>query len=123
MCTVLVVDPRKPFRSGIRVMLEALGHRVVEASDAPTALAIMDGDDVEVVLVDLASRGLAVTMAIRMDSNVPIVAVTRRDLQIRRDGEQGCFLTIDAPFNFEDLIDTLTKAVAYGRAAAARETF
>jgi hypothetical protein len=34
MYTVLIVDPRKPFRSGIRVMLETVGHRVIEALDA-----------------------------------------------------------------------------------------
>jgi CheY-like chemotaxis protein len=119
----LVVDPRKPFRSGICVMLEALGHRVIEALDAPEALAMMDAYAVEVVLVDLASRGLSVSNAIRMDSNIPLVAVTRRNLQIRRNGEEGCFLTINAPFNFEDLVDTVAQAVAHGRAAAARETF
>jgi len=119
---LVVVDPRKPFRSGVRVMLESLGHRVIEALDAPGGLAMMDGEAVEVVLVDLLAQGLAVTMAIRMDSNVPIVAVTRRDLQIRRGGDQGCFLTINAPFCLEDLVNTVAQAVAHGRAAVARPT-
>jgi DNA-binding NtrC family response regulator len=115
--TVLVVHPRQPFRAAVRLMLEAFGHRVIEAFDAPTGLAAMDREEIEVVLVDMNAQGLATTLAIRMDSTVPIVGVARRDVPVTVHDDKGCTRLIQAPIGLEDLVDALAGAVAHRRAA------
>jgi CheY-like chemotaxis protein len=114
--TVLVIHTRKPFRAAVRLMLEALGHRVIEAYDAPTGLAAMDLNEIEVVLVDMDAQGLATTMAIRMDSIVPIVGVARRNVPLKLQENKGRTRLIQAPLDLEDLVDALAQAVASGRA-------
>ncbi len=52
-CRVLVVDDNHDAAESLRMLLEALGHRVEIAPDGPTALAIVDRFDAEVVLLDL----------------------------------------------------------------------
>jgi CheY-like chemotaxis protein len=117
--SLLVIHNRKPFRAGVRLMIESLGHQVFEAVDAPTGLAVIDQHDVEVVLLDTDSPGLANLMAIRMDSNIPIVAVTRRGLPIVVCCPDGRLRIIHAPLGLEELVDTLAQAVAFGRASVA----
>jgi DNA-binding NtrC family response regulator len=115
--TILVIDPRRPFRDSMRVMLESVGHRVLEAQDAARGLATMDGETVDAVLIDLLAPGLATLMAIRMDCDVPIVTVTRPHTRIDVRADSGLTRAIEAPLSLEDLIDTIAQVVASSRAA------
>src|SRR5262245_208937 len=78
--TILVIDRRRLFQSLIRDTLEQQTCRVIAAADAPEGLARLERDPISLVVVDLLApgdSGLAAMIAIRMDSDVPILAVGR----------------------------------------------
>jgi CheY-like chemotaxis protein len=117
--SVLIVHSRKPLRASIRRLLEGMGHDVAEALDAPGGLAIMDGEEIDVVLVDLEGTGIATARAIRMDSAIPIVGVFRRAMP--KPPDNGCTLLIPSPFSLKDLITALGRAIEQQRTNAARQ--
>jgi CheY-like chemotaxis protein len=57
MPTVLVVDDEASIRELLRRILEAEGYTVVEASDAPSALAAMSAHSPHVVFLDVHMPG------------------------------------------------------------------
>jgi CheY-like chemotaxis protein len=50
---VLIVEDNDDVRDGLRMLLEAWGHRVEQAEDAARGLAVLQGSRPEVLLVDL----------------------------------------------------------------------
>jgi len=54
---ILVVDDQPTMRLMLRKFLEPAGHRVSEAKDAATALALASSDPPDVVLLDLKMPG------------------------------------------------------------------
>jgi CheY-like chemotaxis protein len=54
---ILVVDDQPTMRLMLRKFLEPAGHRVSEAKDAETALALVSSDPPDVVLLDLKMPG------------------------------------------------------------------
>ena len=57
-CTVLIVEDNDDARESLRLLLESLGHRVIEASDGHRGLALALRHEPDVVLVDLGLPGL-----------------------------------------------------------------
>ncbi len=58
MKNVLVVDDEPFVRAAVRRVLEASGARVEEAVDAPSALARLAGQPVDLVIVDIIMPGM-----------------------------------------------------------------
>jgi len=56
--TVLIVEDNDDARESLRLLLETLGHRVIEAGDGPRGLALALHHRPEVVLVDLGLPGM-----------------------------------------------------------------
>ena len=80
--TVLVVDDEPPIRRFLRTSLTAAGHRVTTAEDAAGALAALDGEKPDVIILDLGlpdKSGLDVIAEIRQRSPVPIIVLSARD--------------------------------------------
>jgi len=78
---VLVVEDEAPIRAAIRLVLESLGARVVEAATGQEAMALAAEVRPDLVLLDLGLPdvpGDAVCRAVRAASGVPIVVVSAR---------------------------------------------
>jgi CheY-like chemotaxis protein len=56
--TILVIEDNRDARESLRLLLESLGHRVLEAADGPHGLALVLDHKPEVVLFDLGLPGM-----------------------------------------------------------------
>jgi two-component system, cell cycle response regulator DivK len=80
--TILVADDNLASRELMRELLEASGHRVVEATNGREALDLIDRDPPDVVFLDLQMPvldGFCVVRQLRSDERfrrLPAVAVT-----------------------------------------------
>lgn len=80
---VLIVDDHQPFRDVARALLENAGYVIAgEASDAAQALAAVDADRPDVVLLDvqLPDRdGFEVATALAVTNGPPVVLISSRE--------------------------------------------
>jgi two-component system KDP operon response regulator KdpE len=77
--SVLVVDDEKPLRDFVRRNLEVRGYKVLTASNGLEALAILQNENLQLVIMDVMMPhmdGLETTRRIRQDSHVPIIILT-----------------------------------------------
>lgn len=80
--TILVVEDSDDTRYFMRLALEDLGYRIVEAENGAQAVAIAESEHPDIILMDLSlpiMDGLAATERIRASeslSSVPVIAVT-----------------------------------------------
>jgi CheY-like chemotaxis protein len=56
--TILVVDDDPDVRRMLVASLDALGYRVLEAADGPSGLAVLDGSEPDLMMVDFAMPGM-----------------------------------------------------------------
>lgn len=82
MTRVLLLEDDLGLRMSLRLVLEDDGYDVAEAADAESALSIVDGTRVDIMLVDLMLGGVDGFTFIRRArpvSQAPIVVVSARD--------------------------------------------
>jgi two-component system OmpR family response regulator len=87
LATILVADDDGHIREVVRYALEKAGHRVIEAADGAQALAQVEGDQVDLAVLDIImpeQDGLEVCRQIRARGELPIVFLTSRDEEIDR---------------------------------------
>ncbi len=106
---ILVVDDEADLRRLLRVSLEWVGYKVIEAADGEEALAKFDKYSVDLVLLDVMMPkvdGLQVCTELRKRSNVPIIMLTALNDQdsVVRGLEMGVDDFIGKPFIFRELI-------------------
>jgi len=88
---VLVAEDNAVNRELIREILEARGHTVLEACDGSEALQAVEGDDPDILLVDIGMPvldGYTVIRKIRENprqSRLPVLAVTAYAMQGDRE--------------------------------------
>ena len=78
---VLIVDDEAHIREVLARYLEAEGFSVVEASDGPSALHIMEKQAIDIIVLDLLLPGMdghEVCQRIRAISAIPIIMLTAR---------------------------------------------
>jgi len=118
---VLLVDDTDDSREVIRVMLQALGHEVVEATNGKDAVAAAIRRVPELGLIDLAMPdvdGLQVIGAVRAISSLrdfPIIAMTAypQHMTAQKAKDAGCNAYLAKPFNLHDLslaVDRFSKS-------------
>jgi len=108
--TVLVVEDNALNRKLVRNVLRARGHRVLEAATGEEALALLDRDPVDLVLMDLqlpGMDGLEVSRRIAADprlAGTPIVALTAHAFEEdeARAREAGCVGYIAKPIRLAE---------------------
>jgi DNA-binding NtrC family response regulator len=113
--TILVIDRRELFRALIRETLERPGHRVIAATCAAEALALLEAKAVKLAVIDLLAPqecGVAAMIALRLRSDVPLLAIGRHSDATA----PGPFRTqvIGSPFRLEDLADAVAQILALG---------
>lgn len=87
MRTILVVDDDSSLRSIVRFALEKAGFGVIEASDGAEALARIEADAPQLVVLDITMPeldGTEVCRRVRQTSSVPIVFLSSADDEIDR---------------------------------------
>lgn len=116
-CRILVVDDDETNRMVARRMLEKLGYDVVHACDGEAALAELDEQSFDMILMDCQMpvlNGFETTLQIRQrgeGNRVPIVALTGgvSGDEMRRCFESGMNDFISKPMRLEDLKAVVTK--------------
>ena len=116
--TVLVVDDEPPIRRLLRTSLGAQGYDVSEAGTGREALAAIERDKPDLVILDLGLpdlNGIEVIRAVRAHSTVPIIV-----LSVRED-ERGKVEALDLgaddyvtkPFGVEELVARMRTALRH----------
>jgi len=109
---VLLVEDTDEDRGVLRLMLETLGHHVIEARDGKQAVQATIDQNPDVVLMDLAMPevdGLEATAAIRaisrFEGRLPIIAMTafQETLSEENARNAGCDDYLLKPIELQDL--------------------
>src|SRR5581483_2126448 len=109
MANILVVEDEIDLNNLIRNELEAEGHRVVQAFDGHKALAIVEAQPLQLVILDWmlpGLDGLTVCRRIRQNHLVPIIMLTARSEEVDRilGLEVGADDYVSKPFSIRELL-------------------
>lgn len=104
---VLIVDDLAENRDLLQRRLQLMGHQTVTAADGPTALRILDGEPVDLVLLDALMPdmdGLQVLRRVRADArfrHLPVIMLSAMDgdEHVIRSLEFGADDFVTKPFN------------------------
>lgn len=126
MATILVVEDETAINNLIRAHLEAEGHKVYQAFDGLTGLALVGQTRPDLLILDwMLPRldGLAVCRQVRQDYLVPIIMLTARSEEIDRvlGLEVGADDYVVKPFGIRELmarVRSLLRRVALDTTAA-----
>lgn len=81
MYTVLVCDDDRDIVSALRIYLESEGHRVITTYNGAEALAALEKENIQLVLMDIMMPemdGISAMVRIRESSNVPVILLTAK---------------------------------------------
>jgi NtrC-family two-component system response regulator AlgB len=124
MATLLVVDDDKNIRSHLCTFLRGVGHRVLDAPDAPTALRLADAESIDVVLSDVrmvGMDGMALLRELRRRRPEAVVVLMTAYATIEGAIEamrEGAFHYLVKPFALDEvglLVDRALELVALRR--------
>lgn len=106
---ILVVDDEKPIASIIQFNLEKEGFEALVANDGETAVAMVDAESPDLVILDIMlprMDGLEVCRLIRQKSRVPIIFLTAREQEIDKvvGLELGADDYVTKPFGMRELV-------------------
>ena len=111
---VLIVDDEPDIRATVSAMLEIEGYDVAEAANGADALAVVEADPPDVILLDmrmpvLDAWGFAAQLR-RRGHEVPIVVKTAASDAARWASEIAAPAFVAKPFGIDDLITAVKSA-------------
>ena len=111
---VLIVDDEPDIRATVSAMLEIEGYDVAEAANGADALAVVEADPPDVILLDmrmpvLDGWGFAAEMR-RRNHAIPIVVMTAARDAARWAEEVAAAAFVAKPFGYDDLIAAVERA-------------
>jgi two-component system response regulator PilR (NtrC family) len=118
---VLIVDDEEVLRDVLEVVLRREGFEIVSASTGEEALSMLDGEEVDLVILDVMLPGISgidTLRAIRISNpNLPVIVITAFS---SIDGaieamKHGAFHYIPKPFKNEEVVMTVNKALEQRR--------
>lgn len=124
---ILIVEDDAHIRRLLRATMQRAGHEVAEAADARAALALLDIEKPDVVLLDLGlpdRDGLELIGPIRQRSAATIIVVSAR----HDSGEKVAALDLGAddylakPFDTDELLARIRATLRHQRASSDGET-
>ncbi|TRW17940.1 response regulator [Glacieibacterium frigidum] len=119
--TILVVDDETQIRVLLRATLVRAGYGVVEAATARAALASLDIDKPEAVLLDLGlpdRDGLELLPLIRAKTQAPVLVISARGETEQKVAalDLGANDYVTKPFDTEELLARVRSALRQGEA-------
>src|SRR5687767_14920879 len=126
MATVLVVDDESIVRDVVVKYLRREGYRTLEAGDGDAALAIVEHERPDLVVLDLmlpGIDGLAVCRRIRARSELPVIMLTARAEEADRivGLELGADDYVTKPFSPRELAARVKTVLRRARATVPRD--
>ena len=121
---ILIVDDDPRIRTMLRRYLGDEGFRVTEAEDGTAMRTALDGEPVDLVLLDLmmpGEDGLSLARHVRQRSDIPIIMLTGKgDLIDRVAGlEAGADDYVAKPFHLREVLARIRTVLRRGRTTAA----
>jgi DNA-binding response OmpR family regulator len=109
MATIAIIEDERELRLLLRKELEAVGHRVVVASDGPGGLALVEHEEPDLVLLDImlpGFDGLEVCRRIRRAHITPILMLTAKSTELDKvlGLELGADDYLTKPFSLRELL-------------------
>ncbi|WP_262315243.1 response regulator YycF [Lacticaseibacillus parakribbianus] len=106
---ILVVDDEKPISDIVKFNLNKEGYDVVTAYDGEEALAKVESEEPDLILLDLMLPkidGLEVARQVRKDRDTPIIMLTAKDSEIDKvlGLELGADDYVTKPFSNRELV-------------------
>lgn len=125
MSKVLVVDDDHQIREALRRGLQARGYDVLTAGNGETALDVLAGASVDVVVLDLGLPGIdghEVIRRLRSFSEVPVVVLSVRESQSEKVTalDAGADDYVVKPFGMDELLARMRAALRRARPEEAR---
>jgi two-component system, cell cycle response regulator DivK len=123
---VLVVEDNDETSFLLRTVLTRKGYRVIEAWDGKQAIEVAEGEEFDLILLDLQLprlNGLGVIHRLRQNAkldSVPIVIITGQDPEKYRNSAiaEGCDDFLSKPIDFDRLDALLDYYAPTGKLAA-----
>ena len=117
---ILVIDDEPMVREAVGRMLVAEGYAVDHANDGAAALALLDADPPDVILLDLMMPGMngrQFLTVLREDrrSDVPVVVMTAVHGLAQRAVDLGATDVVEKPFDLDELLNKIALAVFRSR--------
>ena len=119
--TVLVVDDDPYVLDSLSLMLREYGYAVAIEKSAAAAVALLERNEVDVVLTDIKMPGMSGIDLLgkihALDPELPVILMTGYpDLDVAVDGiKRGAFDFISKPYKYESLLHAIEKAVRHRR--------
>jgi two-component system KDP operon response regulator KdpE len=106
---ILVVDDEPHLVKLVRSNLEAQRYKVITAMDGPSALALVEKEGADLVILDIMLPGMDgfdVLQKIREFSSVPVIMLTARDqdVDVVRGLRSGADDYVKKPFSVHELL-------------------
>jgi DNA-binding NtrC family response regulator len=123
MSRVLIVDDEKSIRRVLRVLLEDQGYEVAEAASGEEAVSVFERAPAEAVVIDLRLPGIDGLEALgrirRLGAPAAIVMTAHGSIQSAVAAvRQGAYDYLTKPFDNDELLLTLKRALEYERMRA-----
>ena len=117
---ILVIDDEPMVREAVGRMLVAEGYVVDHANDGVAALALLDADPPDVILLDLMMPGMNGRQFLTVlregrGSDIPVVVMTAVHGLAQRAVDLGATDVVEKPFDLDELLNKVALAVFRGR--------
>nr|WP_276569254.1 response regulator [Sphingopyxis panaciterrulae] len=119
----MIVEDDMHIRRLLRATMQRAGHTVVEAADARQAIALLDIERPDIVLLDLGlpdRDGLELIEPVRLRSAATLIVVSAREDSAEKVAalDLGADDYITKPFDTDELLARIRTALRHQRAAA-----
>ena len=124
---VLIVDDEEVLRDVLDAVLRREGFDIVTAASGEEALNVLDGEDIDLVILDVMLPGISgidTMRAIRISNpTLPVIIITAfSSIDGAIDAmKQGAFHYIPKPFKNEEVVLTVNKALEQRRLSSENE--
>ncbi|HEY0627463.1 MAG TPA: response regulator [Allosphingosinicella sp.] len=120
---ILIVDDDRDVRAMISRALQELGYRPLEADGGPAALALLQGNKVDLVILDYMMPGMDGTEVAReiaaIDPDLPIIFSTGHSaLRTLRNAAGEDISVLEKPFALNELANLISEKLSERAARA-----
>lgn len=116
---ILIVDDEPAVRRTVRSVLESAGYECTESEDGAAALAWLEENKADAIIVDYHMPGLGGLKILeivrgKLDGKSPPVIMLTASLEEKdklKARELGAYAIVDKPCNFRELVITVGEAI------------